>query len=63
MPIAGAALGYYSYRYYFFGKWAVYTKNQLSEEEQMKVAQENKRNWGYASYYVPELARSRKRQM
>lgn len=61
MPIVGAAIGYYCYRYYFFGKWAVYTKNQLSETDQMKVAQDNKRLWGYASYYKPDLARSIKR--
>jgi hypothetical protein len=42
----------------FFGKWAVYRKEKLTEAEQALLAQENKRNWGYGAYFVPDLARS-----
>jgi hypothetical protein len=33
----------------------------MTEEEHIRAAELNKRNWGYNSFYKPELARSRKK--
>jgi hypothetical protein len=54
---------YVFHRYYFFGKDTAKNLNRLSEEERTKMAQLNKRNFGYGVYYQPTLERSRKKQI
>lgn len=51
------------HRYYFFGKDTTMMLNRYSEEERRKMAELNKRNFGYGVYYQPTLERSRKKQI
>lgn len=51
------------YRYYFFGKIKSLWNKYIPEEEWIKRAQENKRDWGYNAVYKPTLARSTKKAM
>jgi hypothetical protein len=52
---------YLFHRYYFFGKMAVNNQRLYSEEEHLRRAQNNKRDFGFGYYYVPTLERSRKK--
>lgn len=51
------------HRYYFFGKHAVQGQRSVSEEENLRRAEHNKRNFGFQFTYTPTLERSRKRQI
>lgn len=54
---------YVFHKYYFFGKLAVKSQRSVSEEENQRRAQINKKNLGFQFQYVPTLERSRKKQI
>lgn len=43
------------HRYYFFGKDTTMIMNRYTEEERRKMAELNKRSFGYGHYYKPTL--------
>ena len=62
----GAAMIYFYWlfhRYYFFGKDTTKQLNKIPVDERIKMAQLNKRNFGYGVYYEPTLERSRKKEI
>eukprot|EP01017_Pseudomicrothorax_dubius_P035511 TRINITY_DN497_c0_g1_i1.p1 TRINITY_DN497_c0_g1~~TRINITY_DN497_c0_g1_i1.p1 ORF type:complete len:162 (+),score=48.62 TRINITY_DN497_c0_g1_i1:28-513(+) len=61
MTAVGLFLFANAYRYYFHGKIAAYWRKVIPEEEWVRRAELDKRNWGYNAIYRPTIARSRKR--
>jgi hypothetical protein len=62
----GVALIYFYWlyhRYYFFGKEATKAMRRRGEEENIRMANLNKRHFGYGIYYEPTLERSRRKQI
>lgn len=43
------------HRYYFFGKHTAMAQRSVAPEEWQKRADDNKRDWGYNSFYKPTL--------
>jgi hypothetical protein len=65
-PLWMGAFGIWAYwifhRYYFFGKEATKHSRRQTEDELLRRAAHNKRQFGYGmDYYTPTLERSRKK--